>query len=814
MTPADELHGIGEGEIPLPLTLTLPDDSDLGVPFGLPPAKNALATKARSYLILAMIDAAKSGANGIFYSRDTNFYTPHEQSPKPVWLTYANVLSAVKDLEAAAKFFRHRLARRQVPKTRVGRGERSSIQFTDLFIDIALTLYPQTPSHQTTGRVILRDQKKREITYAPTAWTQSIERFFASYAETLASAQFSLEHPAAVRIDAHCYAIPSGGRRQIIDLRRRLPVRIFNVSLDRGGRFYRTFWDNMPKEYRLALMIDGQPVTEHDFRSCHPRIAYWLVGRPDLFDALGDRDFYTIEGLSDRWRSRIKRAVNIMFNAANFAQAKGAIARELPYRPSLRRDRLAANLMRRIKHAHPALASLWHSGVGLTLQYIDSCILQECLAELTERDIVGLSNHDSIIVQARHRDALIEIMERNFVVIGQRLAREADWQRQNPAPEQPKSRAIDLMKWKAELPAGEAIATRGLQHRSGSEEELGGAPSPNHRRAPSQGGLTADPDDMLRDVATLARTSGRLGRPHISVAYAALAARTGTAEQRHDDLVSWIDDTCRACRSTPPSPDEILTALKDIESPALVTGHWAAKRLKVTSALSKKLALSVIQPEPLTKADQAAQARIRRLINGGLSRAVNLGKIKPWIGTGVSRAAYYDHIPNEIERRVDAVRALIKRRDLATLMQVAGEIEITQRDRQCIAGHDRLPVDEMLERLAPLIAGALHSETAAIVCDACSTDEPLPEQATLTASDVTGCVKLPIVRAEASSVDTASTPTTLAAGDVGGCDASSGGAGSENCCDGRSQIEPGSADSPSDHSGVWRRFRKIMRPDD
>ena len=98
--------------------------------------------------------------------------------------------------------------------------------------------------------------------------------------------------------------------RSDIDFNRKLLKRIFNNnSFEDGGRFYHGWWQEIPKEYRKFITIDGKRTVEVDYSSIHFRILYAEQGID-----IGDDDPYIIEGYEDS-RDEIKIALNIILNA-------------------------------------------------------------------------------------------------------------------------------------------------------------------------------------------------------------------------------------------------------------------------------------------------------------------------------------------------------------------------------------------------------------------------------------------------------------------------------------------------------------------
>jgi hypothetical protein len=88
---------------------------------------------------------------------------------------------------------------------------------------------------------------------------------------------------------------------------------IFGTHRNLGGRLYGPWWQNLPKEERAKLLIDGEPTLECDYSSIHPQIIFARQGEPFDFDP------YLIDGFT---RDEIKLGVLI---ALNVDSERGAV---------------------------------------------------------------------------------------------------------------------------------------------------------------------------------------------------------------------------------------------------------------------------------------------------------------------------------------------------------------------------------------------------------------------------------------------------------------------------------------------------------
>jgi hypothetical protein len=187
-------------------------------------------------------------------------------------------------------------------------------------------------------------------------------------------------------------------------------VRIFNRTFMRGGRFYALGggWQSMSKEARKQITIGGEPVVEIDFKTLHPAILYAQAGV-----ALPD-DSYSI---ADWPRPLMKRALLILINSANEAQARLCIAHQ-PEMESIASPgsqaaiAAAAKVMADLKRCHSPIATAFHSDKGAELMAIDSAIAETVMHIMMMAGVVVLPVHDSFLVQKSRAGRLEEAMMR------------------------------------------------------------------------------------------------------------------------------------------------------------------------------------------------------------------------------------------------------------------------------------------------------------------------------------------------------------------------------------------------------------------
>ena len=196
--------------------------------------------------------------------------------------------------------------------------------------------------------------------------------------------------------------------KQPIDLTHKVLVRIFtNNSFKEGGRFYRGWWQNVPKEYRQFITIDSKKVTEYDFSQMNPNMIY------DRYNhELGSEDAYTRVAGPDH-RDIVKQAFNAMFQASTTLNKKPDDINDIDL------DAIKMSwkeLKEEILKAHKPIKDYFFKGLGNRLQFEDSCIAESVMLQFAHSDAPALPIHDSFIMHHGYGDkgGLEEVMRRAY----------------------------------------------------------------------------------------------------------------------------------------------------------------------------------------------------------------------------------------------------------------------------------------------------------------------------------------------------------------------------------------------------------------
>lgn len=185
-------------------------------------------------------------------------------------------------------------------------------------------------------------------------------------------------------------------RSQFVELNRVRLSRIFNNgSFDEGGRFYGGWWQDVPKEYRKYITINGSPTNEVDYVTIHPAMLYAQEGLPLTEDS------YSIPGLEKYRDNFVKPAFNALINAKN---KKIRPPEELP------EGWTWPDVQAAIIEKHELLKDHFYSGIGLQLQRKDADIAEDVMMRMMDFGHLVLPIHDSFLVVDSETETLKKTM--------------------------------------------------------------------------------------------------------------------------------------------------------------------------------------------------------------------------------------------------------------------------------------------------------------------------------------------------------------------------------------------------------------------
>lgn len=342
-------------------------------------------------IVIAAVEAAGAG-RAVSYSRRKEWYAPGWW--RHPLMSYTRVTRAVDSLAANGWLIHYK----QVPG---GLGWQSAFEATPALIAEVQRILDGKPKLRfimPPRLTIIRDEAGHPIDYRLTREIDRQDRKTATFNEAITSASVTLDGPDNI-INLACPM-----------------ARIFNGSMERGGRFYGmgTSWQNIPSDDRHRLTIDGEDTAELDFKSLHPAMLYAEVGAP-MPGAC-----YDIAG----WpRDLVKVALLTLINAKSEAAARLSIAHSdkmaLVTPPGKAAIPAAARLIADIKRKHSAIAHLFHSDAGARLMRKDSGIAEAVMGEMFgRRGIIALPVHDSFVVPSSKRCDLELVMHDAAVKAG------------------------------------------------------------------------------------------------------------------------------------------------------------------------------------------------------------------------------------------------------------------------------------------------------------------------------------------------------------------------------------------------------------
>jgi hypothetical protein len=202
-------------------------------------------------------------------------------------------------------------------------------------------------------------------------------------------------------------AVPFGCNEAAIYLTRK-----FKHDWDRGGRLYGGFWQNLPKQERRHLTIDGEATLELDFVSLHPTMLYAAAGHTM------EGDPYIVPGFEGVPREVGKETFNRLLNGtwsphkAHPLTFTGRAKDHFKDRESFR------SYVQAMRTNHALISHYLGTGRGILLQKQDGDLAIMIIRRCIDANIPVFPIHDSFIVRATDAPFLFQVMKEEAEVAG------------------------------------------------------------------------------------------------------------------------------------------------------------------------------------------------------------------------------------------------------------------------------------------------------------------------------------------------------------------------------------------------------------
>ena len=276
-------------------------------------------------------------------------------------------------------------------------------------------------THEACESVILKVGEKensKEVEYEDTEETIRMRSFLTEYNQLLRDTHIdccSMDKAYQTRWDRKTKRFKKVVR---INQQNKFTRRIFaRGSWSLGGRFYGGWWQNVSRELRQDIRINGERTIEVDYSGTHITYLYALKGI-NYFQEIGDDPYeLVIPEIDDPKKSRwlVKNLVLMTLNAKSEHEAFDALQEEANKNkskaPQVRLDyRFLGEVLKRIKLKHPLISDAFCSDEGVRLQNLDGQITERVLQYFMDMGVAALSIHDSFVVPERLSDHLRDAM--------------------------------------------------------------------------------------------------------------------------------------------------------------------------------------------------------------------------------------------------------------------------------------------------------------------------------------------------------------------------------------------------------------------
>jgi hypothetical protein len=209
------------------------------------------------------------------------------------------------------------------------------------------------------------------------------------------------------------FLLKKDGSRTFITSHHRFVRRVFSRgNWKYGGRYYGGWWQQLSKELRERIFINGKPTGEVDYKSIHPHLLYAKAGSTPNREDIYSIDLTWSNTSSQQLRAWVKQLVLVAINASSEKKAYAAFRYDQPTgtRGKRLKDKQLAELLNTFKQENKAISKYLCSDQGISLMAEDSRIATYVINKMTKNNIPVLCVHDSFVIDIENIFFLKKVM--------------------------------------------------------------------------------------------------------------------------------------------------------------------------------------------------------------------------------------------------------------------------------------------------------------------------------------------------------------------------------------------------------------------
>ena len=251
-----------------------------------------------------------------------------------------------------------------------------------------------------TSPISLKDSEDNEIKVINSKTTNPIRKRIERYNNLILSSDIELP------IDKIDYK-----RRKSAGFANRTYTKHYlDRSYRSGGKYYGPCWQNLSKELRKEIKINGQETVELDFNAMHLHLLYCKVNKK-LTDYIPEgTDAYQ---LPNRNRKIVKTSftccINNNCNKDNVNQVVGPKVVQ-KYPELFVKNTSYRDILEELGSHHPEVSQFFYAQIGYEVSNMESKVSDYIIRKLSRKNILALNIHDSFIVSIPYKDILLNTM--------------------------------------------------------------------------------------------------------------------------------------------------------------------------------------------------------------------------------------------------------------------------------------------------------------------------------------------------------------------------------------------------------------------